>query len=69
MATKQLSFLAFPRLSEPVYYWKTVEKSETDPQILWEWQYGFSMAKYRIQALKLFELLELLELSDFSKLT
>ncbi len=23
----------------PVYYWKNLEKPETDPQLLWEWQY------------------------------
>ncbi len=23
----------------PVYFWKTAEKPETDPQLLWEWQY------------------------------
>ena len=23
----------------PVYYWETVEKPETDPQLLWEWQH------------------------------
>ena len=22
----------------PAYYWKTIEKPETDPQLLWEWQ-------------------------------
>jgi hypothetical protein len=24
---------------EPVYFWKTLERPETDPQLLWEWQY------------------------------
>jgi hypothetical protein len=28
------------RFSIPVYYWKTAEKPETDPQLLWEWQYN-----------------------------
>jgi hypothetical protein len=28
--------MAFNRV--PVYYWETVEKSETDPQLLSEWQ-------------------------------
>jgi hypothetical protein len=27
------------RFLVPVYYWKTVRKPETDPQLLWEWQY------------------------------
>jgi hypothetical protein len=30
---------SFQRLLVPVYYWKIVEKPETDPQLLWEWQY------------------------------
>jgi hypothetical protein len=30
---------SFQPLLVPVYYWKTVENSETDPQLLWEWQY------------------------------
>jgi hypothetical protein len=30
---------SFQRLLVPVYFWKTVEKPETDPQLLWEWQY------------------------------
>jgi hypothetical protein len=30
---------SFRRFLVPVYYWETVEKPETDPQLLWEWQY------------------------------
>jgi hypothetical protein len=30
---------SFRRFLVPVYYWKTVEKPETDPQLSWEWQY------------------------------
>ncbi len=33
------SWNGFQLFIVPVYYWKTVEKHETDPQILWEWQY------------------------------
>jgi hypothetical protein len=40
---KKLHFLyiwgprnGFQRFLAPVYYWKTVEKSETEPQLLWE---------------------------------
>jgi hypothetical protein len=29
---------SFQRLLVPVYYWKTIQKPETDPQLLWEWQ-------------------------------
>jgi hypothetical protein len=29
----------FQRFLVLVFYWKTVEKPETDPQLLWEWQY------------------------------
>ncbi len=29
----------FQRFLVPGYYWKTVEKSETDPQRLWEWHF------------------------------
>jgi hypothetical protein len=29
---------AFNSFLVPVYYWKTVEKPKTDPQLLWEWQ-------------------------------
>ncbi len=30
---------SFPLFLVLVYYWKTIEKPETDPQLLWEWQY------------------------------
>jgi hypothetical protein len=30
---------SFQRFLVPVYYWKTVEKPETDPQLFWVWQY------------------------------
>ncbi len=30
---------SFQRLLVPVYFWKTVERPETDPRLLWEWQY------------------------------
>ncbi len=30
---------SFQRFLVPGYYWKTVETPETDPQLLWEWQY------------------------------
>ncbi len=30
---------SFQRFLVPVYYWETVEKPETDPQLLGEWQY------------------------------
>jgi hypothetical protein len=29
----------FQRFVVPVYYWKTVEKPDSDPELLWEWQY------------------------------
>jgi hypothetical protein len=29
---------SFQRLLVPVYYWKPLERPETDPQLLWEWQ-------------------------------
>ncbi len=30
---------SFQRFWEPVYYWKSVNKPETDPQLVWERQY------------------------------
>jgi hypothetical protein len=36
---------SFQRFVVPVYYWKTVEKPETDPQLLWEWHYVWRMRK------------------------
>jgi hypothetical protein len=38
----------FQRFSIPVYYWKTVEKPETDPQLLWEWQYDVFIENSKI---------------------
>jgi hypothetical protein len=38
---------SFQRFLVLVYYWKTVWKPETDPQLLWEWQYSKSSVMAR----------------------
>ena len=39
---------SFQRFLVQVYYWKTVEKPETDPQLLWEWQYVYFLWFYAV---------------------